>query len=60
MLMILLGEYGWDGTPLEMSVKLLHSVAQDIFLEVTTCRNLKFPITFVYGDNDCTRRTALD
>ncbi|XP_026457292.1 uncharacterized protein LOC113358007 [Papaver somniferum] len=48
---------GWN--PLNFSINLLHSASQAIFLEVTTCRNLKFVVTFVYGDNDNTNRVAI-
>ncbi|XP_026417160.1 uncharacterized protein LOC113312638 [Papaver somniferum] len=48
---------GWNSR--EMSVKLIHFASQAIFLEVTTCRNLKFAITFIYGDNDSVRRVVL-
>ncbi|XP_026434077.1 uncharacterized protein LOC113331590 [Papaver somniferum] len=48
---------GWN--PLEINVSVLHSASQAIFLEVTTSRNLKFVVTFVYGDNDSNIRTSL-
>lgn len=48
---------GWN--PLEVTIAVLHSSPQSVFLDVSTSRNFNFILTFVYGFNDPRQRLSL-